>query len=50
MHRPDDPRQTAVSDLSKVNTCLVMPSFENDTLLVRAKQYYHSVIAAYDDE
>jgi hypothetical protein len=36
MQRPDNLRQTAVSDLSKVILCLV----------VRAKQHNHSAIAA----
>jgi len=38
MYRPDDPRQTAVSDLSKVILCLVEPRFEHSTLVVRANQ------------
>jgi hypothetical protein len=46
MHRLSDPRQTAISDLSKVIICLVAPSFENNTLAVRAKQHNHSFIAA----
>jgi hypothetical protein len=46
MHRPGDPRQTAVSDLSKVILCLVAPSFEHSTLVVSAKQHNHSFIAA----
>jgi hypothetical protein len=50
MHRLVDPRQTADTDLSKVIPCLVVPRFENGTLVVRAKQYYQSAIAAYDDE
>jgi hypothetical protein len=37
MHRPGDPRQTAVSDFSKVIPCLVAPKFEHSTLAVRAK-------------
>jgi len=49
MHRPDDPRQTAASDLSKVILCLVVPKFEQSTLVVRAKQYNHSAIAAHND-
>ncbi len=46
MHRPDDPRQTAVSDLSKVILCLLAPSFERSTLVVRAKQNTHSATVA----
>ncbi len=46
MHRPGDPRQTAVSDLSKGIPCLVAPTFEHSTLIVRAKQHNHSEIAA----
>ncbi len=46
MHRPADPRQTVVSDLSNVILWLVAPRFEHSTLLVRAKQYKHSAIAA----
>jgi hypothetical protein len=46
MHRSCNPRQTAVSDLSKVILCLVAPSFEHSIVLVRAKQYNHSAIAA----
>jgi hypothetical protein len=45
MHRLGDPRQTAVSDLSKVILCLVAPKFEQSTLVVRAKQHNHSAIA-----
>jgi hypothetical protein len=48
MHRPDDPRQTAVSDLSKVILCLVPRRFEHSTLVVHAKQYHYSAIAAHD--
>jgi len=49
MHRPDDPRQTAASDLSNVILCLVVPKFEQSTLVVRAKQHNHSAIAAHND-
>jgi len=45
MHRPGDPRQTAVSDLSKVILCLVAPRFEHNALIVRAKLHNHSAIA-----
>jgi hypothetical protein len=38
MHRLDGPRQTTVSDLSKVTLCQVTPRFERSTLVVRAKQ------------
>jgi hypothetical protein len=38
MHRLDDQRQTAVSDLSEVIVCLVAPRFEHTTFVVRAKQ------------
>jgi hypothetical protein len=37
--RPGDPRQTTVSDSSKVILCLAAPRFEHSTLLVRAKQH-----------
>jgi hypothetical protein len=43
MHRPGGPRWIAVSDLCKIIPCLVTPRFEQTTLAVRAKQYYHSV-------
>jgi hypothetical protein len=46
MHRPSDPRETAISDLSKVTLCLVASRFEHRTLVVRAKQHNHSIIAA----
>ncbi len=46
MHRPGDPRQAAVSDLSKGIPCLVAPTFEHSTLLVRDKQHNYSAIAA----
>jgi hypothetical protein len=46
MHRPDDPRQAAVSDLSEVILCLVASRFEDNILVVRAKQHNHSAIAA----
>jgi len=46
MHRPDDPKQTAVSALSKVILCLVAWRFEHSTLVVHAKQYHYSAIAA----
>ncbi len=46
MHRSEDPRQTAISDLSKVILCLMAPMFEHRTLVVRAKRHNHSVIAA----
>ncbi len=46
MHRPGDPRQTAVSDLLKIILCLVVLRFEHSTLVVRAKQHNPSVIAA----
>jgi hypothetical protein len=45
MHRPGDPRQTAVSTLSKVIQCLVAARFEHSTLTVRAKQHNRLVIA-----
>jgi hypothetical protein len=47
MHRPGDPRQTVVSNVSKVILCLLAPRFEHSTLLVRAKQHNRSAIAAY---
>jgi hypothetical protein len=34
MHRPSDPRQTAVSDSPKVILCLMAPTFEHSTLVV----------------
>jgi hypothetical protein len=43
MHRPGDPRQTAVRDLSKVILCLVAPSFEHRSSLVLGKQHHYSV-------
>jgi hypothetical protein len=46
MHRPGDPRKTAVRDLSKVILCLVAPKFEHGTLIVHAKQHNQSAIAA----
>jgi hypothetical protein len=49
MHCPDDPRQTAISDLSQVILCLVVPMFEHTTLIVHAKQHNHSAIAASFD-
>jgi hypothetical protein len=48
MHRPDDPRETAVSDSSKVILCLVVRRFEHSTLVVHAKQHYCSAIAAHE--
>ncbi len=45
MYRPGDPRQIAVSDLSKAIPCLVALKFEHSTLGVRAKQHNHSAIA-----
>jgi hypothetical protein len=45
MHRPVDPGQTAVTELSKVIPCLVAPKFEHSTLAVRAKQHNQSAIA-----
>jgi hypothetical protein len=48
MHRPGDPRQTTVSDLSKVTLCLVVPRFKHNTLVVHARQHNHSAIAALD--
>ncbi len=47
-HRPDDPRQTAVSDLSKVILCPVAPRFGHSNLVVRAKLHNHSAIAAFE--
>jgi hypothetical protein len=41
-----DPRQTAVSDLSKVIPWLVVPRFEHGTLWTRVKQRNHSAMAA----
>ncbi len=41
MHRPDDPRQTAVSDLSKLIPCLMVPRFEPFNLVVRAEKHDH---------
>jgi hypothetical protein len=49
MHCPDDPRQTAVSDLSKVILYLVLPTFAHIILVVHVKQYNHSAIAASFD-
>jgi len=34
MLRMDDPRETAVGDLSRVILCLVAPMFEHSTLVV----------------
>jgi hypothetical protein len=45
MHRPSDPRETAVSDLSKVILFLVGPRLEHSTLVVRVKQHKHTAIA-----
>jgi hypothetical protein len=45
VHRPVDPRQTAVSDLFKVIPCLVAPKFEHSILALRAKQHNQSAIA-----
>jgi hypothetical protein len=45
-HRSDDPRQTAVSDLTKVVSRLVVPRFEQ----VRAERLNHSGIAAKRNE
>ncbi len=50
MHRLDDPRQTAVSDLSKVILRLVAPRFDHSTLIVCGKQHHHSAIAAENNE
>jgi hypothetical protein len=47
MDRPDDPRQTTISDLSKVIPCLVVSRFEHSTLVqVRGKKHNHSDIGA----
>jgi hypothetical protein len=46
MHRPGDPRETAVSGLSRVILCLVAPRLEQRTLLVRAQEHNQSAIAA----
>ncbi len=46
MHRLDDSRQTAVSDLSKVILCLVAPRFKHSTVVIRAKQHNHSITEA----
>ncbi len=43
-----DPRQTAVSDLSKVIPWLVVPSFGHGILWTRVKQRNHSAMAAID--
>jgi hypothetical protein len=45
-HRPGDPRQTVVRDLSKVILCLIASRFQPSTMVVRTKQYKHSAIAA----
>jgi hypothetical protein len=45
MHCLSDPKQTVISDLSKVILYLVAPRFEHSTLVVRAKQHKHSAIA-----
>jgi hypothetical protein len=50
MHRPGDPRQTAVRDWSNVILCLVVPRFQHSSLVVHAKQYNHSVLAASSNE
>jgi len=42
MHRPDDPRQTLVTDLFKIILCLLALRFEQSTLVVCAKQHNHS--------
>jgi len=47
MHCPSDPKQTAISDLSKVILCLVAPRFEHITLVIQAKEHKHLAIAAY---
>jgi hypothetical protein len=45
MHRPGDPRQTAVSDFSKVILpCLMVPRFEDVTLVGLANQHNHSAV------
>ncbi len=44
VHRPGDPRQAAVSDLSKVTLCLMTPRFAHSTLVVRAKQHSPSAV------
>jgi len=49
MDRPDHPRQTAVSDWSKVIPCLLAPSFEHNTLVVRAKQPNQSTIVVLQE-
>jgi hypothetical protein len=49
MHRPGDPRQTAVSNLSKVIVFLVASRFQHSTLVVCAKQHNHSAIAAHEN-
>jgi hypothetical protein len=41
-----DPRQTAVSDLSRVILCLVVLRFEHSTLWVYVEQLNHSAISA----
>jgi hypothetical protein len=46
MHRPSDPRQIVVSDLSKIISGPVAPKLEHSTLLVRAKQHNHSALVA----
>jgi len=46
MYRLGDPSQTAVSDLSKVILCLMVPTFEHTTFAVRDKQHNQSTIAA----
>jgi hypothetical protein len=46
MHLPGDPRQTAVSNLSKFILCLVALRFEHSNLVVHAKQHKYSAIAA----
>jgi hypothetical protein len=46
IHHPGDPRQTAVSDLSKVILCLLAQRFEYSTLVVCGKQHYnHSFVS-----
>jgi hypothetical protein len=46
MHRPDDSRQTAVSDLSEVILCVVASRFEHGTSVVSVKQHNYSAIEA----
>ncbi len=48
MHRPGDPRYTAVTDLFKVIACLVAPRFEDSTVVVTARQHNQLAIAAFE--